>query len=350
MRHIATLLAILCLVLNQSCLIKPPEQIPDQWNPVFTDELITPIRNIYNGIAQFYIVSDDEFVRIDNNNAVVERRRINLPDRFFGRPTLSENIFIRTTRLDTAQVIEFHLTKVDGVVEYLRVEDIEQQTGDLLSHLSKGRYTAAFNDLGSQILIPFENDSKNIYSFALIDIRLNGTNSDFEFITLRRVLEVEEQPVDPDGLHNVRFINGNYYVTSTNGVTRITPQGTVQHVTPLWIFDIFEQEGKIYGTGAGGGLYLSQDNGINWERDNRDSEPTSLIYVEKVNDEIFTQRFTGAPFSKAEEDLLDIKKIRLNENFTEDLGAYNNIRYFFGRHYLGVQKQLYFSDDLQLED
>ena len=163
MRHIATLLGILCVFFFQSCLIKPPAKIPDPWEEVFSDELITPIRNMYNGIAQFYIISDDEFVRIDNNNEVTERRQIQLPSRFFGRPSLSENIFVRTTRLDTAQVIEFHLTKVADEVEYIRVDDLEQQIGDLLSHLSKGRYTSAFNNDGTQILIPFENDSKNIY-------------------------------------------------------------------------------------------------------------------------------------------------------------------------------------------
>lgn len=344
------LLSFSLLLLYPACLIKPLEEQADPFDQVFDDDLITPINNMYAGLVNLYLISADEFLRVDSDGEVVERRRIDLTFRQFSRPILSENVFARVVRTDDdTRVVEFNLTKVANQQVTIDLDEISAVAGREINPEIQSHYGGAFNDRGDQLMIPFPNNT--YYSFVLFDIQLNGTNSEFQSVTINQVVEADDLPYDlKDGLSNISFVNGNYYASSLNGAVRINPQGQKAKIFQQWIVDIFEYDGKLYATDVNTGVYESEDNGLSWDQVNEEREPTGLFFVENVNDQLVTQRFAGAAFDIVEDDLKSTVPMLFNKDFPSDLGAYNNMRYFRGKFYLAVQKQLWSSDKLVERD
>ncbi|MEL6863410.1 MAG: hypothetical protein AAFP19_03280 [Bacteroidota bacterium] len=349
MKRISSIL-LFSLVFLPACLIKPPEEEPDRWFTAFEEELVTPIRNIHASPTQMYAVSDDEFIRLDNNNQVVERRQILLPRRFFGRPSLSDYVFVRVTRQEeTDQVIEFHLTRNAAARVDVTFSELIAEFGDELFPEDNSRYSGAFNDSGTQFLLPTLNFSKDVFSMILFDIELNTTNTAFESVKVNKVIPIDEMPNDPKSLSSIRYINGHFYLASLNGAFRVSPQGDYETILQDWIVDFFTFDGKIFATGSGSDLQVSEDNGLTWERDNDTDDPTDLRFVEVTNEQVFTQNFIGFPFQLSTENLVDATTLKLNKDFPDDLAAYNNIRFFYDRYYLTVQKELYYTLELFTE-
>ena len=351
MRKIYTLLLLGSFVfLSPSCLIKPIAEQADPWDKVIDDDLITPIINLYAGIVEMYAISADEFIRVDGNGDLVERRRIDLTFRQFSRPVLSENVYVRVVRpTEDIRAVEFNLTKVDGEQVVFDLEDINQLVGREVSPEVQSRYGGAFNESGDKIMVPLPNN--DYYNFVIFDIELNGTNSKFNSVTVDRIVEVPDLPYDlKDGLSNIRFVNGNYYATSLNGVVRITPNGQVEKIFQQWVIDVFEYDDKLYATDINTGLYESEDNGLTWDKIDNDDKPTGVSFAEVVNGQVVTQRFTGFPFDIANDDLKGTETLLTNKDFPDDVAAYNNIRYFRGGYYIAVQKQLWKADDLVVEN
>ncbi len=349
MRRILILLLLALFIGQSACLIKPPEEEPDPWTLAFDDATITPIRNIHASLTEFYAITDDEFIRLDNNNEIVERRKLTLPFRFFGRPQLSDNVFSRVTRQgQTDQIIEFHLSRVPGQVYNYSFEQLEAETGDQLFPEISGRYTAAFNDAGTQFLIPASNSSKDIYTLLLFDIELNSTNSAFVNVSLRKNIDIIDLQNDPSSISNTRFVDGHFYVTSLNGAFRIDSEGGVTKLFQQWMLDFFSFQDSLFVTSSAAQLFYSANDGDSWE-EWKENERTALQYVEVVNGNTFSQPFVGFPFEMSDENLLNTRKVKLNADFVDDVSAYNNIRYFFGKYYLANQKELYYTDDLKLE-
>ncbi len=351
MTRIAALLMIGSLLTLTACLIKPPPEEPDLWEAVLTEPFLNPIRNIHTSLTQLYAISDDEFIRLDNNNELLERRRLNLPFRFFGRPSLSDQVFVRVTRQDNNdQVIEFHLAKVAGQQVDITFSELISQTGDELFPEDNARYTGAFNADGSQFVIPTLNFSKDIFTFLVFDILLNSAGSAFESVELAKAIDIPDMQNDPKSLSNFKFINGFYYASSQNGGFRINPNGQFDELFSTWMLDFFAFDGQLYATGSGSDLHESTDNGLNWNRVNDLDDPTELRFTEVANEQVFTQLFTGFPFQLSDDDLLKAKDLKFNKDFTADVAAYTNILYFFGRYYITLQKELYFTTDLQTVD
>lgn len=349
MRHILILLFLGLSLSQTSCLIKPVDEEPDPWTNALNFSTNTPIRNLHAGEVEFLAITDDEFIRLNNQGDVIEKRDLSLPFRFFGRPTLSDRIFTRVTRQgQTDQTIEFHLTSVNNEILNYTFEQLETDTGDQLFPETSGRYTSAFNDEGTQYLIAAQNFTKDIYTLLLFDIQLNNTNSAFNQVSLARHIDIPDLQNDPNSISNTKFVNGNYYVTSLNGAFRLTPQGDVTKVFDEWMLDFFAFNDTIFVTSSAAKLLFSTDDGLSWE-EWRDNERTELQYVEVANGELYSQPFVGFPFQKADDDFLKSKKVRLNTDFSEDISAYNNIRYFFGKYYMARQKELYFTENLLTE-
>ncbi|MEM1320160.1 MAG: hypothetical protein AAGG75_07885 [Bacteroidota bacterium] len=350
MQRILAVLLFALLVGQSACLIKPEDEIPDPWKLAFEDATITPIRNMHASPTEFYVITDDEFIRLDNNNNIIERRKLTLPFRFFGRPQLSDNVFTRVTRQGQSdQIIEFHLAKIPGQVYNYSFEQLEAETGDQLFPETSGRYTAAFNDVGTQMLLPASNSSKDIYTLLLFDIELNSNNSEILNVSLRANIDVTDLQNDPNSISNTRFVDGHYYVTSLNGAFRVGPDGSVTKIFQQWMLDFFSYEDSLFVTSSAAQLFTSSDSGLSW-REWDEENRTELQFVEVANNNVFSQPFTGFPFQMADEDLLSTRKVRLNQDFVDDVSAYNNIRFFFDKYYLANQKELYFTDDIKLEE
>ena len=114
---IYTFLCISCL-LTSGCYKKFTEPVPEQWQPL---DLKTefPIENVYAGNQELYLGTPGEFVRINGDNEVVEQRQLNTGERVYGRPMLSENVFVRIIRppqSQNKQTVEFHLARSTLVI------------------------------------------------------------------------------------------------------------------------------------------------------------------------------------------------------------------------------------------
>ena len=336
-----------------ACLIKPPEPPADIWTKTFDFESVTPYEHMLATSTELYLLSRDEFVRIDINKELVERRSMPLPFRFLGRPMLSENVYVRHTRLDNAdnQSLEFYLTKNPTAKFVIDLLEFADTTDENLVIDANPRYTGAFNTSGSEFILPTINfsDQERKYVFLLFSIDLNPSSTEFENVTLKKRIEVDEIPAglfSSDGLLNVKFVNGFYYITSLNGIARIASNGDLTYpIRQVPIFDFFDHQDTIFASGFGNDLHVSLDNGASFIK--RDSL-TDIQMVEATNEMIFTHQANGFPFRLADPTKMNAREVLRNEDFPNDFAAYKNLVYFHGEYFMTVQKELYHTAEIEL--
>lgn len=346
------ILCLLVLCTLAACLIKPPEEVPEPWTKLEDYQNNTNIRVLRATPTELYILSDDEFARLNMDNELVEKRRFELPFAFSGRSALSDDSFYQLIRNDSLRLeINFHLTKNPDPLYKIKIENF-LATGDA-GFLEEGeaRNTGAYNDSGSQFIIPVIQVPDSYYAFFLFDINLNASRTEFESVDLARRINVD-LPAYSGNLNNVRFIDGFFYATSLDGAVRINPNdGTYEKIFEGWMLDIFKFDNKIYATGFGNMLYVSENNGLSFDLvDLSNNQPFQIEMIEIENDEILSQQAIGFPFSVIESDFSDGKELKLNEDFPLDFSAYQDIEYFNGKYYLPVFKELYYGDELITQD
>lgn len=354
MRRISLqLFLLLALLSSAACLIKPPAPVPEPWMTLEGYTNNTNIRVLHATPSELYILSDDEFARLDVNNELVEKRRFELPFSFSGRSALSDDSFYQLIRNDSLRLeLNFHLTKNPDPIERVKIENFIEPGDSGFLEEDKARNTGTYNADGTQFIIPVIQVPDSYYAFFLFDIRLNATKTAFESIDLAARINVD-LPAYSDNLNNVKFIDGFFYATSLDGAVRIDPSnGSYVKIFDAWMLDVFKFENKIYATGFGNALYVSEDNGLNFESiDLSDVQtPYQLEMIEIVNEQILSQQAIGFPFSLIESDFSSGKAITLNSDFTQDFSAYQDIEYFNGNYYLPVFKELFFGPELQVVD
>jgi len=320
---------------------------------LFVSSLSTeiPIRAMHASPLELLAVTDNQLFRVNVNNEIIEKRNFPLPAAFFGRPAISNFTFIRLVRtFTTDQLVQIHLVRNPDQIYELKVADLEAGPGESFELEGESRDPGAFNEDGSQFMLPMRviTADKRYYAFFLLDIELDPTNSNFVSVSVNKRIDLDDLPGDPGNLNNIKFINGNYYVTSRNGGFRITPQGETLTNFNDWTWDTFEKDNLIYITNFNDfEFYSSFDNGLNWERV---GEPTEIKMALNVNDQIFSQKAIGFPFSLADEELKEIDDLILNEDFPNDFAAFSDLVYFFGNYYMSVQKEIYFVKEVAIED
>ncbi len=345
-------LLLFTIITSAACLIKPPEPVPEPWNQLEDYLNNTNIRLLHASPTELYILSDDEFARINLDNELVEKRRFELPFAFSGRPALSDDSFYQLIRNDSLKLeLNFHLTKNPDALYKIKIEDY-MQSGDS-GFLEEGlaRNTGTYNSTGTQFIIPVIQVPDSYYAFFLFDINLNGAKTEIISIDLAARINVD-LPAYAGNLNNVKFIDGNFYATSLDGAVRINPStGSYVKIFEEWMLDFFKHEDKIFATGFGNQLFVSSDNGQTFESvDLSDiNQPYQLEMIELENELLLSQQAVGFPFSLIEPDFSSGKRILLNSDFTEDFSAYQDIEYFNGRYYLPVFKELYYTSELLTE-
>ena len=351
MRYILFLSLLLIGLIFESCLRPPPEPEPDPWTKVEGLTTINNIRTLYAAPTELYLISNDEFIRLNVQNEAVEKRRLQLPFRYYGRPGLSEHTFFQMIRNgDGEQELDFYLTKNPDPVYRITINSLIGNEDSGLIAESRSRNTAAYNKTGTQLLLPVIQLPESYFVFFLFDINLNNTKTEFESIEVRHRIDVPDLPADTDNLLNVQYINGFYYANTLDGAVRIDPvNGEADKIFDDWLLDFFEYDGKVYGTGFGNVLYESSDNGLNWSLVQQ-AQPVNLEAVDVVNNRVFNQRGTGFPYSLAAADLSKVTPLKQNADFPEDLSAFQDVAHFYGRYYITVFKELYFSCNLILEE
>ncbi len=333
-----------------ACLITPPPPEPILWMKAVEFETNTPIREMNATPLELRILSDDEFIRLGPESVVVERRVLQVPFEFYGRPVLAESTFARLTRTEAqgGAILELHLTLNPDEVRQIPYETLRRNPDEVLIPVagSSAQFPLAYNDSGDQMLLPVINFSGNAHTFFLFDIQLDFTKTKFVSVDTPQVIDIPELPASTDRLTNITYEDGFYYAITKDGTFRIDPtDGSYDKIIPTWLYDCFGRNDTLFATGRGLDLHFSTDNGQNWVE--RDSS-TEIRFAEVIGDRVFSQAFTGDLILLSDGELEKARPLKLNDDFPGNpTNAYADLAYFYNGFYLSVQKEIYISCGIQ---
>lgn len=335
---------------KQTVVVQPT----NPWVEIPNLSLNSTINRLHATADEMLIGTVDNFARMSSAGTIIERRTLDVEKGVFGRPILSEKVFARVLKnVENNRELQFHLVK--SVNQIFRITDREiAEDGEFIifEELNNAYSTGAFNEDATQFLYAARslNPQETQYVFFLFDINLNTTQTQFQSVEIAHRVDIPSSLLGSEAsmITNVRFFDGNYYVSTLSGAYRIQPNGEWQQIFSHWIWDIFEFDGKLYSTGFyENQFYSSEDSGQNWDFANTNSP---LRKVEVTGDKIFGQNQLGLPYQLATEDFTTLQEISYNSNFFDDEPtAYQAIEFFQGKYYISVHKRLYAVDDIILK-
>ncbi|MFT6322419.1 MAG: hypothetical protein ACJAT4_003356 [Granulosicoccus sp.] len=347
----------LCLITTLISSCKKPAVVVQSSNPwveIPNLSLNSTINRLHATADEMLIGTVDNFARMSSAGTIIERRTLEVEKGVFGRPILSDKIFARVLKnVENERELQFHLVK--SINQIFRITDREIADSAefiIFEELNNAYSTGAFNDDDTQFLYTARslNPQETQYSFFLFDIQLNATETQFQNVNVAHRINIPSSLLGSEAsmITNVRFFDGNYYVSALGGAYRIQPDGEWQQIFSHWIWDIFEFEGILYSTGFyENQFYSSEDSGENWDFANTN---TPLRKVEVTGDKIFGQNQLGLPYQLATEDFTTLQEISYNSNFFDDEPtAYQAIEFFQGKYYISVHKRLYEVDEIVLK-
>ncbi len=329
-------------------------QSSNPWVEIPNLSLNSTINRLHATDNEMLIGTVDNFARMSSAGTIIERRNLEVEKGVFGRPILSDKIFARVLKnVENERELQFHLVK--SVNQIYRITDREIADSAefiIFEELNNAYSTGAFNNDATQFLYAARslNPQQAQYSFFLFDIQLNATETQFQNVAVAHRINIPSSLLGSEAsmITNIRFFDGNFYVSTLSGAYRIQPDGEWQQIFSHWIWDIFEFNGKLYSTGFyENQFYNSEDSGENWEYANTN---TPLRKVEVTGGKIFGQNQLGLPYQLATEDFTTLQEISYNSNFFDDEPtAYQAIEFFQGKYYISVHKRLYAVDDIVLK-
>lgn len=335
---------------KQAVVVQPS----DPWVEIPNLSLNSTINRLHATDHEMLIGTIDNFARMSSTGTVIERRTLEVEKGVFGRPILSDKMFARVLKnVENERELQFHL--VNSVNQIYSITDREIADSAefiIFEELNNAYSTGAFNHDATQFLYAARslNPQETQYAFFLFDLQLNATATQFQSVTIAHRINIPSSLLGSEAsmITNVRFLDGNYYISTLSGAYRIQPDGEWQQIFSHWIWDIFRYEGKLYSTGFyENQFYSSEDSGKNWEYANTN---TPLRKVEVTGDKIFGQNQLGLPYRLATEDFTTLQEISYNSNFFDDEPtAYQAIEFFQGKYYISVHKRLYSVENIVLK-
>ena len=185
------------------------------------------------------------------------------------------------------------------------------------------------------------------YALLIFQILHNLAHTSFASVEMVKRVILESLSSDLNKLKSIRFIDGNFYVTSQEGAWRITPSGNKEKIFTQWMTDVFSWKGDIYITGLNPyDLHKSTDNGLNWENVGVSSE---LKIVANANDLLFTQAAPSLVYQRVEADLMKAKNISLPIGYSPQQAIYYSVVYFAGKYYFSVDREVYMTEEVVVE-
>lgn len=306
------------------------------------------ILNMHATPFQLFAITENEFVRFDYDNDLLEKRPLPLSNGVKGIPAMSDNIFMRlTTTSQVNQTIEFHLSRNPAQIYKILGDSLKLPNEDFLDIEFLGRRLGAFKDDGTQFLLPAKSFSTqgNFYVFFLFEFQLNGTADEFVSVEVAHRIEIPELSADFGNISNIRYIEGSYYVSSKEGAYRITTDGEYNQIFPQWMIDFFPANDKLYVTGINSfDLHESTDDGQTWERLNQNSV---LKMVEAKGEKLFTQEVEGHVFQLVNDDLLTTSNIDFHVDVeTDNLSNFYAVEFYNDLFYFNVGREIYFTEEI----
>ncbi len=297
---------------------------------------------------EWQVITENQFARFDNNNKVLEIRPLARNQGVLGIPVLSDNTFLRlTTNEDAKQVIELHLARNPAEIHTILVEDLAGPSDGFMEVEAFSRSLGVFSADGTILLVPVKVLPDQHYALLLFEIRHNQAHTSFASVELVWRINLPDLSSDLSKLNSMRFLNGNFYVTSHEGAWRITPSGEKEKIFTQWMIDVFTWQGDLYITGLNSfDLHQSTDNGLTWERLNQDA---ALKWVTNANQTLFTQTATGLIFQQVDDDLLGARNIVLPEGHSPQEADYYGAFFSNGYYYFSMDRKVYVTETVVTE-
>jgi hypothetical protein len=298
---------------------------------------------------ELYVISENSFARLSADLDVVERRPFLLPSKSNSLPALSENTLARlTTNAQGRQVVEFHLARNSTQVFSLLVDTLPVVAGNSLEIESFNTPVGAFSNDGSLFLMPAKLLPARTYSLYLFEIRQNFQHNAFESLKMIKRIDLPDLSADADEvIKAVKFLNGNFYLTTQQGAWRITPSGVIAKVRPSWKEDCFAYQGDLYMTGIYDyDLDKSIDNGLEWERVNVGTEMRHVVVADTM---LFTQQVPGQIFRVMPKDFKLAKEITYPTVANPVSSAFYGLVFFEGRYIFSMDKWLFATEKVVVD-
>ncbi len=353
MNRIIFIISVLCLFTTSSCYKDFGDSSANNpWNKIdFTT--LGAIRTMHAAPVEVLAITDQEFFRIDSDNEVIEERPIGLAADYFGRPALGDWVFARFVEKNTKNVAELHLARNSNQIFDLVVNDIQVPAGTTISlEGTAAKNVGTFNDDSSQLAFAVElnRTQGSNFGIVIVDITLSGTKEEFVSVEVIKVVDIPEMRSNAQRMSSISFIGGAYYVTSKDGGFRVTANGNYQQVVSGWTLDTFDKEGTIYMTSFQSfDFFKSENNGVTFERVGTTSPAK---YVFKADDQYFSHENRGFEFELLDDTFEDLRDIVYNQAIQNksDGDAFWNIIYMGGRYYINIQGEIWFVEDIKLEE
>ena len=345
------LLLSLCTLLVHSCqrpfLSDDDEASRANWEVIdFTSE--RPIRGLHATPFEWQVITENEFARFDGENKLLEKRPLAANSGVLGLPALSDNTFVRlTTNAEAKQELEFHLARNPAEIIAVPVDSLAGPTDDFVEVEFQAQRIGVFSDDGTIFLLPLKVLPGRHYILLMFQVLHNVPHTSFTSVEVIKRINLTELSTDLPRLNALRFVNGNFYVTSQEGAWRVSPSGDVEKIFSQWMIDVFAYQGDAYITGLNSfDLHQSTDNGINWERLNQNSE---LRIVNNANELLFTQAALGLVYQTVGEDLLKAQNIIFPNDYSPQDVVYFGNTFFAGKHYFALDREIYMTEAIVVE-
>lgn len=306
------------------------------------------IQHLHATPFEFYVITENQFARFDAELQLLEKRPLDVSHGVRGVPAMSDNTFARLTiDQETRQVVEFHLARNPTQIIRILADSLASPGDDHLEIEFLARSIGAFSSDGTLFLLPAKVFPGRHYAFFMFEITQNTPHNAFVSINLIRRIDLPELRADFSNLVNMRFLDGNFYLTSREGAWRLTPSGQVKKLHSQWSRDIFAWDGNLYLTGLNSfDLHESQDHGLTWKRLNINSD---LKMVETAGDLIFTQEVLGNPYLLMPADFLKAKNIVYPKDASTDFSTYFSVAFFNGRYYFSIERNIFSTQEIIVE-
>jgi hypothetical protein len=325
-----------------------PAQTDGKWREVTGVNAERTIQTLYATPFELLAITENQFIRLNTEHSLVEKRALQSNRVPLGAPVLSENTFFRAMQgVDNREVYEFHAVRNAQVVKRILSTDLVRPTETFIAKSNRIRFTGAYSSDGTKFFLPgvvYQGTLGNPHvEIMIFNIYNNLGGNDIDSVKLFKRVAIQPQLLGTaDKMESCRFIREFFYLATEDGAFRVSQDGQLSQFFPHWTLDFFQKEGRIYSTGfATYNFYYTSDNGRSWLR----GRPSNLRFTENVGNFVLSHKERGMRYVVSDSTLLNLKNIQYddNTNFPNVVNYYYTTAFFQNKYYLNADKKLFYN-------